>query len=150
MPTYEYACRSCGRHIDVQQSFTDDALTTCPTCGGQLRKVFGNIAISFKGTGFYSTDNRSLGKSGTPSKGDGEAAASTDGGDGGGGKGDAKSPSEAGSSSSGESSSSTSEGSAKSSDSGSGSKSKSDSGSGSGSGTKATPKSGDKSPAAAS
>ena len=84
MPTYEYACRSCGRHIDVQQSFTDDALTTCPTCGGQLRKVFGNIAISFKGTGFYSTDNRSLGKSGTPSKGDAEAAASSDGGDGGG------------------------------------------------------------------
>jgi putative FmdB family regulatory protein len=149
MPTYEYACRSCGRHIDVQQSFTDDALTTCPTCGGQLRKVFGNIAISFKGTGFYSTDNRSLGKSGTASKGDAEAGASADAGAGD-GKGDSKSSSEGASSSSGEGSSSASEGSAKPSDSGSGSGSKSDSGSGSGSGAKVTPKSGDKSPASAS
>ena len=64
MPTYEYACKSCGKHLEVQQSFTDDALTTCPTCGGPLRKVFGNIAISFKGSGFYSTDNRSVGKAG--------------------------------------------------------------------------------------
>ncbi len=64
MPTYEYACKSCGQHLELQQSFTDDALTTCPTCGGSLRKVFGNIAISFKGSGFYSTDNRSVGKAG--------------------------------------------------------------------------------------
>jgi putative FmdB family regulatory protein len=60
MPTYEYACRSCGKHHDVVQSFTDDALTTCPSCGGSLRKVFGNIAIAFKGSGFYKTDNRSV------------------------------------------------------------------------------------------
>jgi putative FmdB family regulatory protein len=76
MPTYEYACKSCGRHHEVQQSFTDDALTTCPTCGGPLRKVFGNIAISFKGSGFYSTDNRSVGKAGASSgKGDGDSPA---------------------------------------------------------------------------
>jgi putative FmdB family regulatory protein len=64
MPTYEYACKSCGDHLEVQQSFTDDSLTTCPSCGGPLRKVFGNIAIAFKGSGFYSTDNRSVAKSG--------------------------------------------------------------------------------------
>jgi putative FmdB family regulatory protein len=96
MPTYEYACKSCGKHIEVQQSFTDDALTTCPTCGGPLRKVFGNIAISFKGSGFYSTDNRSAGKAGaakgegdghTAADGDSKAAASTEG---------SKAPAEAG------------------------------------------------------
>lgn len=58
MPTYEYACKSCGQHLEVHQSFTDDALTTCPSCEGQLRKVFANIGIAFKGSGFYSTDNR--------------------------------------------------------------------------------------------
>ncbi|HLI00728.1 MAG TPA: FmdB family zinc ribbon protein [Acidimicrobiales bacterium] len=58
MPTYEYACKSCGEHLEVVQSFKDDALTTCPACGGSLRKVFGNIGISFKGSGFYKTDSR--------------------------------------------------------------------------------------------
>ncbi|HEX3540927.1 MAG TPA: FmdB family zinc ribbon protein [Acidimicrobiales bacterium] len=78
MPTYEYACKSCGHHVEVQQSFTDDPLTTCPTCGGPLRKVFGNIAISFKGSGFYSTDNRSTPKGGGGSgKGDGEGHSET-------------------------------------------------------------------------
>ena len=59
MPTYEYACKACGEHLEVVQSFKDDALTTCPACGGSLRKVFGSIGIAFKGSGFYRTDSRS-------------------------------------------------------------------------------------------
>jgi putative FmdB family regulatory protein len=59
MPTYEYACKSCGEHLEVVQSFTDEPLTTCPACGGPLRKVFGSIGISFKGSGFYRNDSRS-------------------------------------------------------------------------------------------
>lgn len=60
MPTYEYRCKSCGEHLEVVQKFTDDALTDCPACGaaGELRKVFGNIGITFKGSGFYKTDSR--------------------------------------------------------------------------------------------
>jgi putative FmdB family regulatory protein len=63
MPTYEYRCKECGEHLEVVQSFKDDALTTCPNCGGNLRKVFGNIGITFKGTGFYKTDSRPAAKS---------------------------------------------------------------------------------------
>ena len=60
MPTYQYRCKACGDELEVQQSFTDDALTTCPACGEpQLKKVFGNIAVTFKGSGFYKTDSRS-------------------------------------------------------------------------------------------
>jgi putative FmdB family regulatory protein len=59
MPTYEYACRDCGHHLEVVQSFTDDPLTECPSCHGDLRKVFSPIGISFKGSGFYKTDSRS-------------------------------------------------------------------------------------------
>jgi putative FmdB family regulatory protein len=59
MPTYEYACKTCGEHIEVVQSFQDEPLTECPNCGGALRKVFGNIGITFKGSGFYKTDSRS-------------------------------------------------------------------------------------------
>ena len=58
MPTYEYACKSCGEHLEVVQSFKDDPLTTCPNCEGELRKVFGAIGIAFKGSGFYKTDSR--------------------------------------------------------------------------------------------
>ncbi|MEY2570508.1 MAG: hypothetical protein QOE63_858 [Acidimicrobiaceae bacterium] len=61
MPTYEYRCKDCGDELEVVQSFTDDALTKCPTCGGNLRKVFGNVGITFKGSGFYKTDSRAGG-----------------------------------------------------------------------------------------
>ena len=59
MPKYEYSCKSCGEHLEVVQKFTDAPLTECPVCGGPLRKVFSAPAITFKGSGFYRTDNRS-------------------------------------------------------------------------------------------
>jgi putative FmdB family regulatory protein len=58
MPTYEYACTECGKHIEVVQSMSDAPLTTCAICGGRLRKVFSPIGIVFKGSGFYRTDSR--------------------------------------------------------------------------------------------
>ncbi|MEI7860632.1 MAG: FmdB family zinc ribbon protein, partial [Acidimicrobiales bacterium] len=59
MPTYEYRCESCATNFDVVQSFHDDPLTECPTCGSPVRKVFGSVGIVFKGSGFYKTDSRS-------------------------------------------------------------------------------------------
>jgi putative FmdB family regulatory protein len=59
MPTYEYACLSCGHHIEVYQRFSDEPLTVCGVCGGPLRKVFHPAGILFKGSGFYATDSRS-------------------------------------------------------------------------------------------
>ena len=61
MPTYEYRCDSCDKNFDVVQSFHDDPLTDCPTCGSPVRKVFGNVGIVFKGSGFYKTDSRNGG-----------------------------------------------------------------------------------------
>ena len=58
MPTYEYACKDCGQHLEVVQSFSDDPLTTCSACGGRLRKVFSAAGIIFKGSGYYVTDSR--------------------------------------------------------------------------------------------
>lgn len=58
MPTYEYACTSCGEQLEVVQRFSDDPLTVCPACGGALRKVFSPVGIVFKGSGFYRTDSR--------------------------------------------------------------------------------------------
>lgn len=67
MPVYEYRCRTCGHQFEAQQSFSDDPLTECPECAGELRKVFSPVGISFKGSGFYKNDSRSGSSSGTGS-----------------------------------------------------------------------------------
>ena len=106
MPTYEYRCRNCGEPLEVVQSFTDDPLTECPACGGELRKVFQAVGIAFKGSGFYKTDSRKAAKSaasssGSESSGSSEQKSSPAGSNGDGGSSDgAKSPSAPSSSSS--------------------------------------------------
>lgn len=76
MPTYAYACKDCGSAFDIQQSFTDDTLTVCPSCSGNLRKKFNSVGVVFKGSGFYRTDSREA-KSTVPA-----APAKSDGGSG--------------------------------------------------------------------
>jgi putative FmdB family regulatory protein len=58
VPTYSYACTECGDRFDAVQAFSDSALTTCAKCNGRLRKLFGNVGVVFKGSGFYRTDSR--------------------------------------------------------------------------------------------
>jgi putative FmdB family regulatory protein len=58
MPTYEYACSACGHQFEAVQSFSDSALTECPECKGEVRKVYSNVGVVFKGSGFYKTDSR--------------------------------------------------------------------------------------------
>ena len=58
MPTYQYRCTECGEDLEAVQKFSDAPLTTCPTCGGRLRKVFNAVGVVFKGSGFYRTDSR--------------------------------------------------------------------------------------------
>ena len=72
MPTYEYTCRDCGHTFEIVQSMLDEPLTMCPECGGSLRKVFAPPAISFKGSGFYSTDHGQKSTRSGEAKGDGE------------------------------------------------------------------------------
>ena len=77
MPTYAYRCKDCGHAFDAVQAFTDDALTECPACGGVLRKQYGSVGVSFKGSGFYRTDSRSgTGSAGGPTS-DSAAGSST-------------------------------------------------------------------------
>ena len=64
MPVYEYACTECGEQLEVRQSFTDAALTVCPTCAGRLRKVLSPVGVVFKGSGFYRNDSRTTANGG--------------------------------------------------------------------------------------
>jgi putative FmdB family regulatory protein len=68
VPKYQYQCKDCGEALEVQQSFTDDALTLCPNCGGNLRKVFNAVGVVFKGSGFYRNDSRSTSSSSDSAK----------------------------------------------------------------------------------
>ena len=83
MPTYSYACTECGDRFDAVQAFSDSALTTCTKCNGRLRKLFGNVGVVFKGSGFYRNDSRDSAKSsaksssGAPSSSNGSSSEST-------------------------------------------------------------------------
>jgi putative FmdB family regulatory protein len=58
MPTYEYACQSCGHDLEVFQRMSDDPLQICPECDAPAlkRKIGRGAGIIFKGGGFYETD----------------------------------------------------------------------------------------------
>lgn len=58
MPIYEYACTNCGERTEQRQGFDDPPLETCPHCGGRLRKLYSPVGVVFKGSGFYSTDQK--------------------------------------------------------------------------------------------
>lgn len=115
MPTYEYACKDCGNRFDIVQSFSEDALTVCPSCEGRLRKVFSAAGIIFKGSGWHIKDYADSTNSAARSRGDdaaGEAKGSPDSK----GSGDATSPSDSGAPAPSESSSSSGSSSSSSSD----------------------------------
>jgi putative FmdB family regulatory protein len=72
VPTYQYACTNPeGKHeFEKVQSFTDEPVSECPTCGAPVRKVYGSVGVVFKGSGFYRTDSRKAASSSeTPSSG---------------------------------------------------------------------------------
>jgi predicted nucleic acid-binding Zn ribbon protein len=80
MPTYVYKFVDTGETIEVQQAFTDDALTEAvhPTSGVtmKVKKVFLPVGVSFKGGGFYKTDSRGSSSS-TSSTASGSSGSST-------------------------------------------------------------------------
>lgn len=68
MPTYSYRCQKCDHAFDIQQAFSDDALSVCPECGGSLRKLFSAVGVTFQGSGFYRTDSRAETKKSSETK----------------------------------------------------------------------------------
>ena len=70
MPTYVYKFVDSGETIEVQQAFTDDALTEVahPSDGKMrpVKKVFQPVGITFKGGGFHKTDSKGGSSATTP------------------------------------------------------------------------------------
>lgn len=73
MPLYVYKCKNCEHQFEVRQRFSDDPLTDCPTCTGEVYRVISPVGVVFKGSGFYVTDTRN-GKSGSLVNGSGQTS----------------------------------------------------------------------------
>jgi putative FmdB family regulatory protein len=73
MPTYQYACSKCEHEFELVQSFSDQPISKCPECGGEVRKKFGAVGVVFKGSGFYRNDAREKKKTESSTKKDDKA-----------------------------------------------------------------------------
>ena len=72
MPTYEYACAKCGKHVEVYQTFSEEPLKRHnqfegSKCTGTVQKVFSPVGIVLKGSGFYKTDSRNASRAASKS-----------------------------------------------------------------------------------
>jgi putative FmdB family regulatory protein len=77
MPTYGYKCANCGHQFEIVQRISEEPLKACPKCQGKLSKMLYPVGISFKGSGFYTTDYKGAGKGSTESSNG--SASSSDG-----------------------------------------------------------------------
>ncbi len=74
MPLYEYECLNCKRHTEKIQKFSDPEITTCPHCGGELKRVISAPAFALKGGGWYADGYGSAKPAADAAKSSGEGA----------------------------------------------------------------------------
>jgi putative FmdB family regulatory protein len=53
VPIYEYACKKCGKVVEVFQKASDPGPKTCEKCGGRLGRVISHTSFQLKGGGWY-------------------------------------------------------------------------------------------------
>lgn len=58
MPVYEYECKKCKKTFEFLQKVSDEPLTDCEECGGDLQKSFSKMTFHLYGPGFHITDNK--------------------------------------------------------------------------------------------
>jgi putative FmdB family regulatory protein len=58
VPIYEYECGHCHFQFERKQRFDEEPVAICPKCQGKARRVIHSVPVIFKGSGFYTTDNR--------------------------------------------------------------------------------------------
>ena len=56
MPIHDYICANCGYEIEVMHPVHGHGPTTCPQCGGPMKKTLAAPAVHFKGSGWARKD----------------------------------------------------------------------------------------------
>lgn len=57
MPLYEYLCKDCNEMLVENKALEErDNAPECVTCNQPMKRMFGSPGVSFKGSGFYTTD----------------------------------------------------------------------------------------------
>src|SRR3954471_24870601 len=77
MPIYEYRCER-GHTFEVMQRMSEDPITNCTTCDASVQRAFHPVAVHFKGSGVYTTDDGSKKRSAATSGS--ESSSSSDSG----------------------------------------------------------------------
>jgi putative FmdB family regulatory protein len=58
MARYDYQCQNCKQIFEIVKSIHDTSIPECMHCGNKkTKKCLSLPAISFRGSGFYRTDN---------------------------------------------------------------------------------------------
>ena len=89
MPRYVYECIKCAHVYEKLEGWDAKPRQRCPECRSVTQRIPAAPAILFKGSGWYSTDNRGSKwktradedgeESGAGSEGEGDESGSTDG-----------------------------------------------------------------------
>jgi len=61
MPIYEYKClnKNCDTEIfEIIQNFSDKPIAKCQDCNKNGERIISAFSVHFKGSGWYSTSNR--------------------------------------------------------------------------------------------
>lgn len=56
MPIYEFECKNCNLKMETRDYF--EFGPECTQCKKNMTRVWSSVAVHFKGSGFYKTDNR--------------------------------------------------------------------------------------------
>lgn len=57
MPKYDFLCSACGMTVEYEKAYGDDSLPICCQSGSMTR-LWTTTPVHFKGSGYYSTDNK--------------------------------------------------------------------------------------------
>lgn len=59
MPLYEFACKTCGVQSEANYPISASVqYPNCQGCGEQMVRLYNFGSVSFKGSGFYTTDKK--------------------------------------------------------------------------------------------
>jgi putative FmdB family regulatory protein len=55
MPTYTYKCKNCDEIFEIFQRITDEPITRCKKCSGEVDKIITSGNFVLKGKGWFNS-----------------------------------------------------------------------------------------------